>query len=175
MKRSSALLLLVAVLLAPGAAVAQDQAPLDENTVLKVWPSEGEVGQKFRNTAGELRCPTCTGLSVLESDAKFSVQIKSIVEEQVKAGKSKDEILQYFTERYGPWILRSPPKTGFNLIAWLLPIGILLLGPPAVWFFVWRRRRVVSTLGVRPAEAIISEMEERLATLRGKRSAQSGG
>ncbi len=149
-------------------ANAQDQRPPDEDALKKAYPSEGVIGEKFRDVAYELRCPTCTGLSVLESDAKFSLQIKDIVKEQVEAGKSKEEILKYFTERYGPWILRSPPAKGFNILAWLMPILVLLCGPPAVWFFVWRKRRVVSTMGVRAGDEIIKEMHARLDQLRVK-------
>ncbi len=158
---------LLAMLLASTAALAQNSAPIDEDSLKKLYPSEGPIGEKFRDVAYELRCPTCTGLSILESDAKFSLQIKDIVKEQVEAGKSKQEILQYFTERYGPWILRSPPAQGFNILAWLLPISALLLGPPAVWFFVWRKRRVVSKQGVRSADDIITEMHTRLNQMRG--------
>lgn len=147
-------------------ASAQDQAPIDEDSRKHQWPTEGKVGEDFLDVAKELRCPTCTGLSVLESDAKFSVQIKDIVKEQVEQGKSKDEILAYFTERYGPWILRAPPKSGFNALAWILPIAVLLLGPPLVWFFVWRRRRVVSSQGVRSSDAILAEMNERLTAMK---------
>jgi cytochrome c-type biogenesis protein CcmH len=139
---------------------------IDKESRRHVWPSEGAQGDAFRDAAKELRCPTCTGLSVLESDAAFSVQIKDIVREQVEAGKSKDEILKYFTARFGPWILRSPPVSGFNLFAWALPLGILLLGPPLIWFFIWRKRRVVNTVGVRPDADIVREMQERLAHLR---------
>src|SRR5262245_42868447 len=78
---------------------------------------------EFKEVAKDLRCPTCTGLSVLESDAEFSIQIKERVAEQVKAGKSREEIVQYFVDRYGPWIMREPPKQGFNLTAWLLPLS----------------------------------------------------
>lgn len=126
-----------------------------------------ERKQEFLDVAKELRCPTCTGLSVLESDATFSVQIKDIVKEQIQGGKSKDEILSYFTERYGPWILRAPPKQGFNLVAWALPIAILVLGPFAIWFFVWRRREVLAPgVGMRSSDDIIQEMHNRLAVLR---------
>lgn len=121
---------------------------------------------KFLDTANELRCPTCTGLSVLESDASFSVQIKDIVKEQVKAGKNKDEILKYFEERYGPWILRSPPSKGFNVLAWALPISMLVLGPLIIWASVWRRRKVISTHGVRSSDEIVKEMEAQLSALR---------
>ena len=143
-------------------SLAGESGPVDEDALKKAWPSEGPKGELFHDVAGSLRCPTCTGISVLESDARFSQQIKEIVMEQVEAGKSREQILQYFTERYGPWILRAPPAKGFNVLAWLLPLGILVLGPPAVWFFVWRRRHVVQTLGVRSAEEIIKEMQTRL-------------
>jgi cytochrome c-type biogenesis protein CcmH/NrfF len=150
-----------------GLALAQGESgPTDENALRKPWPSEGPKGELFHDIASSLRCPTCTGLSVLESDARFSQQIKQIVQDQVEAGKSKDEILQYFTERYGPWILRAPPPKGFNVLAWLIPISVLVLGPFAVWFFVWRKRKVISTMGVRPAELIIKEMDARLERLR---------
>lgn len=132
--------------------------------------------RSYLDTATELRCPTCTGLSVLESDAPFSVQIKNLVKEQVAQGKSKDEILKYFTERYGPWILRSPPKEGFNLVAWGAPIALLIAGPLLVWFFVWRRQQVVvGRQGVRPTEVIVEELEQRLAVLRQKHQGRQAG
>ena len=145
---------------------------IDKESRKHQWPSDGVIGESFRDVAKELRCPTCTGLSVLESDAAFSVQIKDIVKEQVEAGKSKEDILKYFTARFGPWILRSPPVSGFNIWAWAVPVGLLVLGPPLIWFFIWRKRRVVSTLGVRPDQAIISEMQEQLQGLRASSTVQ---
>ncbi len=121
---------------------------------------------KFREIAKELRCPTCTGLSVLESDASFSLQIKSQVKEQMLMGKDKEQVLTYFVDRYGPWILREPPKQGFNLLAWAVPIALLCLGPIAIWLLVWKRNVTVSTHGVRANEPIIAEMQERLQQLR---------
>ena len=122
----------------------------------------------FRNVAKDLRCPTCTGLSILESDAKFSVQIKDEVKEQLAAGKNKKEILEFFTQRYGPWILREPPKEGFGLFAWAIPIGLLILGPILIWFFVWRHKVQLDTFGVRSNDVIIEEMNQKLSSLRGK-------
>src|SRR5689334_3500058 len=90
---------------------------------------KGDNDPYFRDVAKELRCPTCTGLSVLESDASFSVQIKDQVKEQIGLGKNKEQIVSYFVDRYGPWILREPPKQGFNLLAWLVPSLLLCLGP----------------------------------------------
>jgi cytochrome c-type biogenesis protein CcmH/NrfF len=139
---------------------------IDPDSRKHLWPTEGSVGEQFRDVAKELRCPTCTGLSVLESDAKFSVQIKELVKEQVEAGKNKSEILQFFTDRYGPWILRSPPKTGFNVLAWGVPIAMMLVGPILIWAFVWRKKRVITALGVRTLEDVVKEMHHKLDEMR---------
>lgn len=123
----------------------------------------------FRDVAKELRCPTCTGLSVLESDASFSVQIKDQVHEQMKLGKSKDEIVKYFVERYGPWILREPPKEGFNLLAWGVPIALLIGGPILIWLLIWRRKVQFNAHGVRSTEALVKEMHDRLQLMKEKK------
>lgn len=125
-----------------------------------------EESPAFRDVANGLRCPTCTGISVLESDAPFSVQIKNQVKEQMDKGKSREEILQFFVERYGPWILREPPKQGFHILAWAVPVIILVMGPLLVWFFVWRHRVVMDSYGVRSAEVIVAEMEQQLEQMR---------
>src|SRR5690606_27340125 len=102
--------------------------------------------QQFRVIADDLRCPTCVGLSVLNSDEKFALQIKEKVVEDLRLGKSREEIMAYFLERYGPWILREPPREGFHGLAWQIPIAILLLGPLVLWILFWRRRRDYDTL-----------------------------
>jgi cytochrome c-type biogenesis protein CcmH len=144
--------------------------------------SEPEVSitsEDFREVASGLRCPTCTGLSVLDSDAPFSVQIKNEVKEQMAVGKKKSEILQFFTERYGPWILREPPKQGINLWAWIIPTGILLLGPVLIWYLVWNRGHTSQKSSIEedyepmPLEEIITTMNRRLEELRGRNGESS--
>lgn len=159
----------------PVAADAAEPAPAADVALptKPPFPGEGPIFDRYRDIAKDLRCPTCTGLSVLESDAKFSEQIKSIVQEQVIAGKSKDEIFQYFVERYGPWILRAPPKSGFNTVAWAFPIAILVGGPPLIYVFVWRRKKQVSTYGVRGIEVVVAEMHAELAKLRTARGGRA--
>jgi cytochrome c-type biogenesis protein CcmH/NrfF len=114
---------------------------------------------QFREISKDLRCPTCTGLSILESDAQFSIQMKTAVKEQVLAGKNKAEIMSFFTERYGLWILREPPKKGFHLIAWALPLSAMILGPFLLWFFVWRKRIAAKAKAIRPTKEILSELD----------------
>ncbi len=140
--------------------------PSDSSMVNDLSAPGGVDDARFRDVAKELRCPTCTGLSVLESEASFSVQIKDQVREQMQLGKNKEQILNFFTDRYGPWILREPPAKGFSLLAWLVPIALLCLGPLVIWFTVWKRRVHISTHGVRGNEPIIAEMQERLQQLK---------
>lgn len=126
--------------------------------------------QQFKDVAGQLRCPTCQGLSVLDSEAQFSVQIKDEVRKQLSEGKDNAQILAFFTERYGPWILREPPKEGVSMVAWLVPLSLLLGGPFLVWFFVWRRQKRAYAHGVRSAEDIIRDMHQQLELMRGRSS-----
>lgn len=120
----------------------------------------------YKHLADELRCPTCTGLSVLQSDAPFSVEIKSALVEQVQLGKNEEDILKFFKERFGLWILRTPPREGFHWFAWYMPIALIVFGALAVWGLFWRRRKQVEYAGIRTRELILQEMDERLADMR---------
>jgi cytochrome c-type biogenesis protein CcmH/NrfF len=126
-------------------------------------PAQAEL---FYRVGDNLRCPTCIGLSVLQSEAEFAVQIRKAAKEQVLAGKTEPEIMTFFTTRYGVWILREPPVEGFHLFAWGIPIALGIFGPILMYFFVWRRRKEVSIFGVRPSAEILAEMELELQRLR---------
>ena len=83
---------------------------------------------RFKKLSNELRCPTCQGLSVKDSEAGFSTSIKGKIRELMMQGKSDEEIKAYFVKRYGEWILRAPPVSGFNLVLWLLPGAAIVTG-----------------------------------------------
>jgi cytochrome c-type biogenesis protein CcmH len=156
------------------ATLARGQEAIEQTVPANVTPTfkmTQDQQDEFRDVAEMLRCPTCQGLSVLESDAAFSLQIQARVKEQIAEGKSREQILEYFTERYGNWILREPPREGVNLLAWLFPIGLLVMGPVMVWFFVWRRRKVVFTTSTRSREELLVEFEQLIAEVRAKKGA----
>ena len=100
-----------------------------------------DFSARFRKLSDELRCPTCQGLSVKDSDAGFSNSIKDKILELMKDGKSDKEILGYFVKRYGEWILRAPTKSGFNLVLWILPGAGILIG---LFIVLFRSKRWVS-------------------------------
>lgn len=120
----------------------------------------------YQDIAGNLRCPTCVGVSVLDSAAGFSEQIKQSVRRQIKEGKSEQAITDFFVDRYGPWILRAPPAKGFDLLAWLVPLLLLMLGPLVIWVAVWRKKQDYDTQGIRSTAFILDEMESSLRHMR---------
>ena len=96
------------------------------------FASESEQFEiRFQKLSNELRCPTCQGLSVKDSEAGFSTSIKGKIRELMKQEKSDEEIMEYFVERYGEWILRAPPVSGFNMVLWVLPGAAIITG------FLW--------------------------------------
>lgn len=89
--------------------------------------SDSATEDRIRALAHLLRCPTCQSQSVKDSEAGLSLNMKTKIRDLIQAGKSDGEILDYFVERYGEWILRSPPKSGFNLLLWVLPAVVMLI------------------------------------------------
>lgn len=94
----------------------------------------------FLKSAGELKCPTCTTLGVLESDTPFSLSIREKVIGLVKEKKTEKEIRSFFVERYGSWLLRTPPKEGVHLLLWGVPAFFLLFFLCLVLLLVTRKK-----------------------------------
>jgi cytochrome c-type biogenesis protein CcmH len=97
-----------------------------------------DLEAQVRAIAQQLRCPVCQGLSVGDSPSELAHEMRSLVREQLQQGKTAEEVLDYFVQRYGEWILLAPPKRGFNLVIWVLPFLLLPLGAAAVYAGVRR-------------------------------------
>jgi cytochrome c-type biogenesis protein CcmH/NrfF len=74
----------------------------------------------------KLRCPVCQGMPIAESPATMAVDMMQRVRQMQAAGRNDAEIIEYFTARYGQWVLLDPPRTGFALWVWALPPLLLL-------------------------------------------------
>lgn len=79
-----------------------------------------------------LRCPVCTSVSIAESQSDTAVAMRRAVDEQIAAGRSDAQIIDYFRARYGNWVLIDPPARGATLLLWLLPAVVALAGLGAV-------------------------------------------
>ncbi len=94
-------------------------------------PPATDRDERGRDLAGQVRCPQCQ-VSVADSNAVVAQTMRAIIAEQIEAGRSDDEILQYFVDRYGEWVLTEPRRSGSTLLLWLLPIGAIGAGAWAI-------------------------------------------
>ena len=115
--------------------------------------------------AATIRCPTCQGLSIEDSPSVLAEGSRQIVEQQLREGRTPDQVRQYFVDRYGPSALLSPDPAGAGLLAWVLPAVAL---PVAAWWG-WRQlrragREVVSVGSV--GDAAVALEDYRAGSLR---------
>jgi cytochrome c-type biogenesis protein CcmH/NrfF len=86
---------------------------------------------------GEIMCPVCS-TTLDQSDSPIAQRMKADISRRIAAGQSKQQIKDALVAQFGQQILAAPPKKGFNLLAWLLPIVLLLGGGLVVGFLSWR-------------------------------------
>jgi cytochrome c-type biogenesis protein CcmH len=87
----------------------------------------------------ELVCPTCK-TTLDQSDAPVARRMKAIIRERIAAGATAAEIKQELVEQFGPAVLAEPPRRGFDLLAWLLPLVGIALGAVVVGAIAWAWR-----------------------------------
>ena len=83
---------------------------------------------KARAIFRDVRCLVCQNESIDDSEAELAHDLRQIVREQVKAGRSEAEIKRFLTERYGEFVLLTPSFSAGNLILWGGPFLVVLLG-----------------------------------------------
>jgi cytochrome c-type biogenesis protein CcmH len=110
------------------------------------------VSQRVDRIARDVRCPTCSGLSVAESDAPTAVAVRQLITDGVKAGRSDGSIETEVVHSYGSGILLRPPATGVGAVVWVVPSVAGAVGVIAL-VVVFRRRR----LGDDGASAVSAE------------------
>ena len=74
-----------------------------------------------------LMCPVCPAQTIDQTEVTLAQQMRAQVRELLAAGASREEVLTWFRERYGPGIVAEPPRSGINLIAWLVPGAALVI------------------------------------------------
>jgi len=138
MSRAFALLILLA-------ATSVSAATVDEAVVQ-------EIGSG-------LRCVVCQNLSVADSPSEMANQMRGVIRERLAAGDTPEQVVRYFVDKYGEWILLSPAPHGFNLVVWLAPALAVLVGLVAVALLLRRWTRPRDT---RPAGPVDPAMRGRI-------------
>ncbi|HYA38276.1 MAG TPA: cytochrome c-type biogenesis protein [Candidatus Methylomirabilis sp.] len=103
--------------------------------------TEDPVERQMLDIAKDLRCTVCQNQPVSESNADLAHDMRNIIREQIKAGKSRQEIIQYFVDRYGDYVLMKPPKSGAGEVVWLAPVVLLAIVGVTGFLFLRHRLR----------------------------------
>ena len=148
MRRALGLLVLVAALVVAAPTVASEGRP-----------TLGEL-------EGEVMCPTCkTTLDM--SSSPVANRIRAFITARIDAGDTRSQIKRRLVDEFGPAVLASPSKRGFNLLAWLLPLVGIVLGAVVLGWLAWtwsRRRAGGAALAASGPEGpkLDPELERRL-------------
>jgi len=94
---------------------------------------------RFQALTKQLRCLVCQNESLADSNAPLAADLRRDVFEQMRAGKSDDEIKTWLTARYSDFVLYDPPLHAGTWLLWFGPALMLLAGTAAVFVVVRRR------------------------------------
>ena len=91
--------------------------------------------------AHELRCLVCQNQTIADSNAALAQDLRNQIREQLKAGKSDRDVIDFMVARYGDFVLYDPPFKRSTLLLWAGPFALLLLGLLGLAAYVRNRRR----------------------------------
>ena len=109
---------------------------------------------------GQVMCPTCN-TTLDQSSSPVAQRIRAYIRQRIAACAGEGRIKQELVDQFGPAILAAPPRQGFDLLAWWLPIGGIVLAAAAIGAGVWRWSRRDEPEGRQP-ERLDAESERRV-------------
>ena len=121
---------------------------------------------RVQRLANELRCLVCQNQTIADSNAELAVDLRNQVREQLRQGKSEEEILSYMVQRYGDFVRYRPPVKMQTLVLWIGPFLLLAGGVFALMRYL--RRRQLPDSDVLPQ----AQLDEAANILRGKKDRQ---
>ena len=80
------------------------------------------------NLFKEVRCLVCQGQTIHESNAEMAEDLKEVIREKIDQGQTDREIKSFLIEKYGNWIIMTPPFDRLTYLLWFVPLIILLFG-----------------------------------------------
>lgn len=113
------------------------------------------LDERVQEVASQIKCPVCQGESVADAPVDIARQMRAQIRQQLQEGKSEQEVLDYFRNHYGDDIVWTPQTQGFSLLAWLVPVLLVLGGCGLVFLTLrdWRRQARVRGVALAQREA----------------------
>ncbi len=112
--------------------------------------------------AEKLRCLVCQNESLASSHAELAEDLRREVREQMKLGKSDQEIIDYLVARYGDFVLYDPPVKKTTLLLWYGPFALLLIGTGVLVYQLRKRKSRIAEpeLSAEEAQRAASLLEQ---------------
>ena len=99
---------------------------------------DAPLERRVTSLAHELRCLVCQNQTIAESNAPLAVDLRNQIREQLAAGKSEKQVVDFMVERYGDFVLYRPPFKATTILLWAGPFIFLIAG---FWFLLRFLRR----------------------------------
>src|SRR5687768_17960748 len=115
--------------------IAQTAQPAAADPVLE---------ERVMNLSRELRCLVCQNETLADSRADLAVDLRNEIREQMKAGKTDQEIIAFLTARYGDFVLYRPPVKATTYFLWFGPFVLLLGGLFLLFHYLKKRRQLIT-------------------------------
>ena len=131
---------------------------------------EGEpsLEKQAQSIDKSLMCPVCAGQTIDQSASQLARQMQAVVRDKLADGWSREQILQFFVDRYDEGVLAAPPKSGFNLVAWVVPLAAVVAAVGTVTLVIRAMRRSPVTIqeygppAEKGLEPYLSQVDEEL-------------
>ena len=91
--------------------------------------------------AADLRCLVCQNQSIADSNADLALDLRRQIDEQIAAGRSDGEIVDYMVNRYGDFVRYKPPLKATTVLLWAGPAALAVLGFGLLGWSLHERRR----------------------------------
>ena len=97
---------------------------------------------RARNISKNIRCMVCQNQSIDDSNAPLAKDLRVLIRNKIKEGKSDKEIYKFLTDRYGDYILLKPPIKLSTLILWFSPLFFLVIGIFIIFFHNKKSKKI---------------------------------
>lgn len=135
---------LLLIFAAASDTVAKEAAPAADDPAIE---------RRMTDIASELRCLVCQNQSIVDSNAPLAVDLRNQIRDQLKQGRSAQEIMDYMVARYGDFVLYRPPLKATTVLLWAGPLLLMLAGLIVMVRRIARRRVEAAPLSREEREA----------------------
>ncbi len=116
---------------------------------------------RYQQLSEELRCPKCQNQNIADSNAPIAQDLRRLLHQQLEAGASDGEILDYMVARYGEFVRYRPRFGGTTVLLWLAPVLLLLAAIGVLIGTLRSRTKIAENQG----SALTAEDQSRLHNL----------